>query len=206
MEVLFESSSTRIEKFRRDGVDLVRKIVRGRFAKALTKHEITVLKRLKWIEWVQEFVEQESPTSFTSRFIPGKTLLEYEGRELPEWVFEKLEAILEAVHHEWVADPDFAHSVDIIVTPEWNPVLIDLASAIIYDPKDWSQFWKKYLFQYFSKLNKLYLVKRKARFAPHLITHQEQEALKQMWIGPKVAKYWRQFWRFVKKNPYFRKD
>lgn len=77
-EIIFESPSTRIERFQDNGVDIVRKTVKGKFARLLTSHEVNVLRRLKGVVGVQELIEQDSPTSFTSRYIEGKTLREHE--------------------------------------------------------------------------------------------------------------------------------
>lgn len=97
---------------------------------------------------------------------------------VPDGFFDKLENVLNEIHGRGVADPDFAHSVDIIITPTGNPVVIDLASAIIYNPDERSQILRRIVFNYIANLNKKYLLKRKARFAPHLITHQELQAIK----------------------------
>lgn len=204
MEVLFESKWTRIDYFEENWVAYVRKTVKWRFAHLMAAHEVKVLERLKGVKWVQELVRQDSPVSFISVFVEWETLREREWKEIPEDTFEKLRHILREIHSRWVADPDFAHSVDIIITPSWEPVVIDLASSIVLEWGKITSWFKLPVFKYIKQLNLKYLEKRKARYLPHLMTEAEREQAEEVWIWPKLALYWRKLWRQLKKYPTLR--
>ncbi len=194
---LYESPETTIEKFRLNGVLVVKKVIKWKFAKLLCTHEVNVLRRLQWLEWVQQLVTQDSSTSFISTFIEGNTLLTEPN--LPNDYFEKLTIILKRIHDKWVADPDFAHSVDLLVDKEGNPHVIDLASAIIYNKK-----WFIIpliifpIFSYIKELNYKYIAKRKARFLPNQLTEHEKSLIQHMWLTPNLARLWRRLWRIIK--------
>ena len=170
--VIYQSPATTIEYFVRDGHELVRKNVTSLFGEFWCGREVKVLERLVGLPGVQQLAERDSPTSFVSEYIPGTTLLE--ATDLPNDYFDKLAAILESVHARGVADIDFAHSRDLMVDKNGEPVVIDLACSVIYDSHAPMAPLIKPVFDYVRELNHRYLLSRRARFAPHTLTEEER--------------------------------
>tara|TARA_Y100000310_G_scaffold287633_1_gene312667 strand:- start:500 stop:1153 length:654 start_codon:yes stop_codon:yes gene_type:complete len=194
-ECIYESKSTKTEYFEIMGTPYIRKKIFGPFSERLCSHEVNVLNRLKGVSRVQQIVEQASPNTFISEYIPGESLLN--SRNLAQNYFNELEKILGSIHSHNIADIDFAHSTDLLVDPEGRPAVIDLASSIIYDKQKPSSFLVKPIFDYICSLNYKYLINRKARFQPEQMTKEEWKASPD--IGT-LAKLWRPLKKYLRKN------
>lgn len=179
--MLYDARDTSVELINLNGLRCVRKNVKSflgssHLAEILCNHEVKVLERVRGVNGVQQLVEQDSRTSFISKYEPG-VALRY-SKNIPRDYFEKLSAILRNIHERGVADIDFAHSTDLLVSEEGNPIVIDLASALIYDKNKMSSFIKKPLFDYICKLNKKYIIRRKLRFLPELSSRKDEQESK----------------------------
>ncbi len=177
--VIHENGASRVEIFNGPDGIYARKTVKAPamfgirisgMARYLCAREVGILEKLQGVEGVQQLIEQDSPTSFISRYIDGKTLKQ--TQQVPPEYFDKLSRILESVHGRGIADLDFAHSDDLLVDKKGNPWIIDLTASVICEPG--SNLFTRLAFDYVCKLNKTYLLRRKAKYALGALTLDEQ--------------------------------
>jgi len=181
VRVIYEDKSTRVEVFEKNGRMYAQKTVKPPvlfgfsldfIARYMCGREVSVLERLQGIEGVQQLVVQGSPTSFVSEFINGVSLKE--AKAIPADFFDKLQGVLRAIYNRGIADRHFRKSMDLLVGRDGNPYVIDLATALAYNPNGGVlSMMAKPVVDYIYRANERFLLRRKARYLPEKITPGE---------------------------------
>ncbi len=201
-KVIYDSPKARVEVLKKGSKLLARKTVKQYSgleiaAEWLCAREVRALERLKGTEGIQQIVEQDSPISFLSEYVQGYPLNKAE--HIPDDFFDNLREIMIAMHSEGVADLEFAHPPNVIINTVGDPVIIDLAASIIYDPsKGLMSRLVKPVFEYVKGLNHLYLIKRKNEYRTDLMNADEIQKLESAKSLFKGFKHFQKASRFVR--------
>lgn len=163
-------------------------------ARLLVKNEVRALKKAQWVAWLQQLVKQVSSQAIVTEYVPGRTLGSLKGCDLPGDFFDLLHETLRKAHMCGIADLDFAHTDDILVTDDGKPVLIDFESSIVCNEYSW-YIWKL-IFQHVKDWNFRYLLKRKTRYFPEQISDEEKKIIGENHV---VRNIWRWLWKMLKK-------
>ena len=75
-----------------------------------------------------------NPGCLALEYIPGKSCAQLQPGEVPEEFFGRLEALVRELHRRGVAHCDLKHRTNIIVTPDFRPYIVDLATALPQGP------------------------------------------------------------------------
>lgn len=71
-----------------------------------------------------------NPHCLAVEYIPGKDCFQFDSDELPDEFFERLDAVVRALHRRGVAHCDLKHRENIVVTRDFRPYLVDLNTAL----------------------------------------------------------------------------
>ena len=102
---------------------IARKELKWNLSKFLCSREVKILSILHWTRWVQQILEQDTPTSFIYQWIPGQSIKN--SLEIPTNYFTQLQSIFDVVHEKWIVDVDMSNSNDWLLWVDGNPYLID---------------------------------------------------------------------------------
>lgn len=93
----------------------------------------------------------------------------------PEWpqFFQKLHDAVDNLHDLGVAHNDLRNPTNILITPEGEPILVDLV-ACFCQGKSWNKL-NQWLFNKFSQVDKSAISKLKRKVAPELIDSDDIE-------------------------------
>lgn len=121
-----------------DGSEWVLKIARP--AGFLAAHERRVYAAAAGVAGVPELGRAHGPDWFLHRFVPGRSFAEHvaarcaEGRCVLEGLapryFDRLEALVRAMHARGLVCLDISKKANVIVTPEGEPALVDLQISL----------------------------------------------------------------------------
>ncbi len=138
----------------------------------LNWRECKALKKLADIESIPNLLSVPSSRSFLMSFHESEQVSRIK-KYPPEWpsFFEKLEAAIAEIHRAGVAHNDLRNPTNTLVTPEGDPVLVDLV-ACFCQGKVWN-FPNQWLFKKFAQVDKSAISKIKSKVAPELLTGDE---------------------------------
>jgi hypothetical protein len=173
--VIYNNKKTLVERIELPDGIYARKTVKPlfgqHFAEGLCAREVRALEQLEGVPGIQQLVVQDSPTSFISTFIEGTTVRD--AQTVPQGYFDRLATVLTTMHDYGVADLDFGHSCDLMIDPEGNPHVIDLAASLVL--KYENSWMKQKTFDWIKALNWQYLARRKVKYAPAEATDAEKK-------------------------------
>lgn len=90
--------------------------------------------RLQAIAGVPRFLGRIDPQAIAVEFVPGPTLATVRPGDLPMAFFDRLDAIVAAMHAAGVAHADL-HRHDVLVGPDGGPWIVDFSTAIVAGPR-----------------------------------------------------------------------
>lgn len=143
----------------------------------LNWRECKALRKLEAVDCVPKLLHVPSKRSFLmsyhdsvqiTKLTPNET-----GSNSIEWqhFFEKLSAAIDQVHHAGVAHNDLRNPTNTLVTPDGDPILVDLVACFCQGAK-WN-FINQWLFRKFCQVDRSAITKIKGRIAPELITESD---------------------------------
>lgn len=129
-------ANARVEVVRIDGQDWTLKdfsprswLVRAIIGPFLLRREHAALRRLQGLDGVSPESFRVDTLALAARFVPGETLAEANREEVPREFFERLEALMHAMHARGVVHLDVRGTKNILVRPDGTPGLIDFQSS-----------------------------------------------------------------------------
>jgi len=181
--VISSSRLDRVTRFSYDGVKYTRKefiyphIGGLRFdylARHLCARQVNTLNRVKGVDGLQQIVEQDSPTSFISKFESGKPINQG-GKLLNRNYFDKLFGLMQTMYDKGVVLLDLRYSNGLLVGEDGNPKIVGFGAAFTYDPAINSKRWKKY-FDYLFNQSLSTVAKRES----NLLLNEEREHIRDL--------------------------
>ena len=134
----------------------------------LNWRETKALKQLSQSAFVPKLLAVPNSRSFLMTYHESKQITKL-GDQAPDWTrfFSRLEAAVAEMHEIGIAHNDLRNPTNTLVTPDGEPVLVDLVACFSRGPK-WN-FPQRWLFHKFCQVDKSAITKLKLRFAPHLV-------------------------------------
>jgi len=177
-----------------DGVRLIKDYsskawyVRILFAPVALWRERKIYGLLDGVEGIPKYYASRSHTALTLEYIMSDSLNKKKKTDVPEFFFERLEKTVDAMHERGVVHGDLRFK-NILVTEDWQPYLIDFASAISFSRRALPPW--KWFCRYIQKVDKRKLVKLKAKLAPQYLTEPEKQFLKEPMFLLKTGRWLR---------------
>lgn len=152
-------------------------VTRSLIAPSLVKREFAVLRHLEGLTGIPKAYAIVDKRALLIEFIEGQTINKFKPGELPDRVFERLQALVRAMHERGVVHLDLRQRKNILIAGE-QPWLIDFANAM-----------RGKLTAKLRAVDESALLKFKQRNWPHLMTDEDRDAIKS-------HKFLRKFWIF----------
>ncbi len=141
----------------------------------LNWRETKALKHLHEVQYVPQLLHTPSTRSFLMSYHESEQISHLQHIS-PDWpvFFERLESAIQAVHRAGVAHNDLRNPSNTLVTPQGEPVLVDLVACFCRGRAwNWPNHW---LFTKFAQVDLSALTKLKTRFAPQLLHESDIQA------------------------------
>ncbi|GAA6139250.1 hypothetical protein NBRC116583_29970 [Arenicella sp. 4NH20-0111] len=138
----------------------------------LNWRECKALKKLSDVSCIPDLLSTPSKRSFLMSYHESEQITRLTNFE-PDWpsFFEKLAGAIEELHHTGVAHNDLRNPTNTLITPDGEPVLVDLVACFCRGRSwNWPNLW---LFNKFSQVDKSAITKMKSRVAPELLTDDD---------------------------------
>ena len=97
----------------------------------LVRREARALRWLNGTPGVPRYLGRVDRLAFALEFVEGTPLDRYAKGELPDWVFPKVQAAIDAIHERGVSHCDLKRRSNLLLTPDGEIFLIDFAAAVI---------------------------------------------------------------------------
>lgn len=108
-------------------------------------------------------------------FVEGETAAQFGPGQIPAPFFEELDRVVEGIHQRGVVLGDLRNRRNVMITPDFRPVLIDLCTA--FERGAWWNLPGRVLHRVFYQDDLMGLLKIKRRLAPELLSPEEAERL-----------------------------
>ena len=138
----------------------------------LVSREAKAYRRAGAVDECPRFLACLETHGFLLQYVEGKNCLESTGIDRIEF-FEELDGLLERLRQQGVLHLDVGRNV--LVTPEWRPILIDFASSVVI-PRPALRF-VGWVLRYRGLYDQRAVSKLKRRIAPHLLTKDDHKRL-----------------------------
>lgn len=138
------------------------------------RREALIYRKLRGLKGIPEYIGLIDRYAIAVGYIPGRNAAELMSGELPPSFFEKLRALIDAVHERGIVLCDLRNIKNVIVGDDGEPYLIDFATA--FQKGGRFNFLKNGLYRIFYQDDLLGIVKLKRNCAPHLVTAEEELA------------------------------
>lgn len=138
----------------------------------LNWRECKALNRLSDVSCVPKLLARPDSRSFLMSHHESQQITKIDQTNF-DWVgfFSALEAAIEQLHAAGVAHNDLRNPTNTLVTPNGQPVLVDLV-ACFCKGSDWN-IVNHWMFDKFTQVDRSAITKMKQRFAPHLINEDD---------------------------------
>ena len=138
----------------------------------LNWRETKALKQLASSTYVPNLLAKPSRRAFLMSYHESKQITKI-GEQLVDWplFFERLEQAVSELHELGVAHNDLRNPTNTLVTPQQQPVLVDLV-ACFSRGSSWN-IPQRWLFTKFCQVDRSAITKLKQRFAPDLVTQHD---------------------------------
>lgn len=108
--------------------------VRATLARWMTRRETRVYHAARELPGLAPFLGRLGPVSLATEWIESRSLGELREHPVEPVVFERLHGILERLHEAGIAYSDL-HLSDVLVRPDDEVALVDLATAFVLGPR-----------------------------------------------------------------------
>jgi tRNA A-37 threonylcarbamoyl transferase component Bud32 len=125
--------------------------------------EARAYRRLEGVVGIPRLLARLDAAAIAIEYVPGPDLREARPGDLPGVFFDRLAALLEAVHARGVAHGDL-HRRDVLIGPGDQPFLVDFSTAIIAGPD--ADPLQRFLFAQMCEADRRSLAKLRRRMLP----------------------------------------
>jgi tetraacyldisaccharide 4'-kinase len=142
----------------------------------LLRREQEAYRRLSDVAGVPKSFGLQGRCGLLTEFIEAELVTKFvETKTLPPIYFERLRALIDALHAAGVAHGDLKRRKNLMITANHQPYLIDFASAW-WQGGRWNVL-RNWLFRQMCQIDRNALAKLKRRHAPDLLTEEERAGL-----------------------------
>ena len=172
----------------------------------LRDHEEAIYRALGGIEGVPRWIARVGPAGCAIEFIEGTPLDHVDAP--PPGFFNRLRALLDAIHARGVGYADANKRSNILIGPDGRCFLVDYQIALRRrDDLPWPlRSLAAAAVQYVARRDLYHLYKHKRRISPHELTAPEEVLSRQRaglhWLHRKLTKPWRAFRRRFLRQQY----
>jgi len=134
----------------------------------LNWRECKALKKLSQVECIPNLLSQPSSRSFLMSYFESEQITRLD-KITPDWpeFFDKYSKAIRQIHTAGVAHNDLRNPTNTLITPNGDPILVDLVACFCRGPK-WN-FINHWIFNKFCQVDLSAITKIKGRLAPELI-------------------------------------
>jgi len=138
----------------------------------LNWRESKALRKLAHLDCIPNLLHQPTSRSFLMSYHESEQITRL-SKITPEWneFFDKFADAIDQVHTAGVAHNDLRNPTNTLVTPEGNPILVDLVACFCQGQK-WN-FANQWIFKKFCQVDLSAITKIKSKVAPELITKND---------------------------------
>lgn len=139
------------------------------------RREALIYRKLRGLRGIPEYIGLIDRYAIAVGYIPGRNASQIRPGELTPTFFEKLRALIDAVHEKGIVLCDLRNIKNVIIGDDGEPYLIDFATAFRKGAR--FNFLKNGIFHIFYQDDLLGIAKLKRNCAPNLLTEGEELAL-----------------------------
>ncbi|MBX2848268.1 MAG: hypothetical protein KTR16_08110, partial [Acidiferrobacterales bacterium] len=141
----------------------------------LTWRECKALNKLSYVDCIPDLLHRPCARSFLMSYHPSEQITRLSNIKV-DWpaFFDKLELAIADIHKAGVAHNDLRNPTNTLVTPDGNPVLVDLVAAFCQGRK-WNLI-NQWIFNKFCQVDKSAITKLKSKLAPQLLNQNDVQA------------------------------
>jgi predicted Ser/Thr protein kinase len=141
----------------------------------LIRREVAALRHLRGTPGVPRFLKRLGRYSFALEFVEGTPLDRYGPGEIPDEVFPRVQAVIDAIHARHVAHGDLKRRSNLLLTAAGEIYLIDFAAATIGGRRfGWIKNW---LQREMAQVDDKSVPRLKKFVAPGLLTDEDHRKL-----------------------------
>lgn len=165
------------------------------YGRMLLEHEEAIYARLAGVRGVPRWVGRLSQTAYAIEYIDAHPLDHLDT--IPPGLFDRLRAVLDAVHNRGIGYCDANKRSNILVDASGQPYLIDYQISLRRrDDLPWPlSALSRAVIAYIARRDTYHLLKHKRRLAPQEMTPEEEELSRHRtglhWLHRKLTKPWR---------------
>lgn len=115
--------------------------VRGWLGPWLLRREVRAYRRLAGMQAVPRFLGWLDPMAIVLEYRPGELLSRRLAGRVPPGFVDELAATIDEMHRRGVVHLDLRHRSNLLAGADGHPVLIDFASALVFDVSKRSGRW-----------------------------------------------------------------
>lgn len=149
----------------------------------LIRREIQALERLAGLDGIPALYARVDARAVLIEHLPGRP---WPQAEPSPSAFERLEALVTAMHERGVAHCDLRSPSNILVDRDDRPYLVDFV-ARVRRGSPWNLPWNR-LFEEFCRADRNALAKLKVRYAPELATADERDRARHRGLLDRLAR------------------
>lgn len=152
-------------------------------APILIWREASALRRLAGLTGIPTIYEQPDVRGLLMEYLPA---LPWPQAKAPNAAYQRLEALVSAMHARGVAHCDLRGGSNMLVDQAGQPYIVDFV-ARVHRGGVWNLPWN-WLFRQFVAADRAALVKLRVRYARHLATAEDRAALAHRGLGERIAR------------------
>lgn len=152
-------------------------------APILIWREASALRRLADLTGIPDILEQPDVRGLLIEYLPA---LPWPQAAAPDVAYERLQALVSAMHARGVAHCDLRGGANMLVDQTGQPYIVDFV-ARVHRGAVWNAPWN-WLFRQFVGADQAALVKLRVRHAPHLASAEDRAALAYRGPGERIAR------------------
>jgi predicted Ser/Thr protein kinase len=139
------------------------------------KREVWALRQLRGLAGVPALIAHTGKNSFILEYVDAKSGRELKAGDVPAVFFERMAALIDAMHARGVAHCDLRSTGNILMTKDAQPYFVDFA-AHLKRGRAWNPL-TTWLFRKFCEADRVAIARLKKTHAPELLTPEELAAL-----------------------------
>ena len=166
--------------------------IRRFWGRYMAKREARFLARARGIDGIPHLLGRVGSCALLMTRLPGRELSTCTGNQLPPEYFERLTALIDALHQRGIAHGDLNRH-NVMIDHEDRPGLVDFEAAVAREPSRGPL--RRWAFRIQVRGDHYQLARMKAAFVPQSLTPPERSLAHRQRLGLKLMLVWRDHWR-----------
>ncbi len=166
-------------------------LVRQTLGRLLVRRECRAYRAASGVAGLPTFLGRVGPFALATAWIDSTPLATLLGRTLPPEIFDRLDAIVSALHARGVALCDLHHR-DVLIGHDGAVFVVDLATAIVATPESFP--WRRALVERMKAQDRVAAARLRARFTgrpeAEVLASLDPSSLRRHAAGRRVKALW----------------